>query len=144
MKKTIITIVGLIIIIIIGFYIYAIIMAKASQKMPEIETPKELRKLEFEIQEETHSGVGTFFNSIPKYEMESCNAILYLHVHLENDSLTQSKKIMNNYIISISERVNKEIIDKKCMDSLIVITKYYDRDKKRVENRFSFPISKIK
>jgi hypothetical protein len=145
MRKIIILVLSFLAIILIGFYVYTILIAIASQKMPQVEITPELKKLESDIQKETYSGVGTFFEPIPEYEIENCNANFSLHIYLKNDSLTQSKEILDNYINSVSKRVNEKLVDKKCIDSLLIeVSSYYSKEKvdslKIKKYRYSFPI----
>lgn len=133
-------------VIIVGiFFIYGSIMTLGNSRMPIVETSKELKKIEKEIQNETNSGISTFFNPIPKYEIEKCNAKLELNVFVNNDSLSQSKKLMDEYINTVIKRVNEKLKDKKCIDSLIIeVSSYYSKEKedslKSKRYRYSFPI----
>ena len=145
MRKIIILVLSFFAIIIIGYFIYTILIAIASQKLPQVEITTELKKLESDIQKETYSGVGTFFEPIPEYEIEYCNANFFLHLYMKNDSLTQSKEKLDNYINSVSKRVNEKLVDKKCIDSLLIeVSSYYSKEKvdslKIKKYRYSFPI----
>lgn len=134
------------IVIIVGIlFIYGSIMTLGNSKMPIVETSKELKKLENIIAKETKSNDHTFFNPIPKYEIEKCNAKLQLNVFVNNDSLSQSKKTLDEYINSINKRVNEQLVDKKCIDSLIIeVSAYNSREKtdtmKTKHYRYLFPI----
>lgn len=133
-------------VIIVGiFFIYGSIMTLGNSRMPIVETSKELKKIEKEIQNETNSGISTFFNPIPKYEIEKCNAKLELNVFVNNDSLSQSKKSMDEYINTVIKRINEKLKDKKCIDSLIIeVSSYYSKEKedslKSKRYRYSFPV----
>lgn len=145
MKKAFYIIVGLIISVLVGYYIYAFIITIASQRMPIIETPKELNKLEKILQIETNSGISTFFNPIPRHEYDNCEVILELNIYVNNDSISQSKERIDKYIESVSKRVNETIVNKKCIDSLIVeVSSYNSKEKvdtsKSKRYRYSFPI----
>ena len=64
---------------------------------------------------------------------------------MKNDSLTQSKEKLDNYINSVSKRVNEKLVDKKCIDSLLIeVSSYYSKEKvdslKIKKYRYSFPI----
>ena len=67
MRKIIIFVLSFFAIIIIGYFIYTILIAIASQKLPQVEITTELKKLESDIQKETYSGVGTFFVFFSEY-----------------------------------------------------------------------------
>jgi hypothetical protein len=130
-------------IILIGYFMYVILIAIASQKMPVVEMSKELKDLEKIIQKETYSGVGTFFEPIPEYDIENCNAIFHLNIYIKNDSITQSKELLDAYINSVNKRVNEKLIEKKCIDSLIIeVSSYYSQEKidslKSKHYRYSF------
>ena len=143
--KIILVILIPILIVIVVFFIYGSIMSLGNSRMPIVEISKELRELENIIGKETKSNDHTYFNPIPKYEIEKCNAKLPLNVYVNNDSLSQSKKTLDEYINSISKRVNKQLIDKKCIDSLIIeVSAYNSQEKidsmKTKHYRYSFPI----
>lgn len=144
MKKTIITIISIIIIVLIGFYIYAIIMAKASQKMPVVSISKELKELEKKILIETQGG-SVYIYPIPKHELEDCNTSLNIDLSIRNDSISQSKESLDNYINSVRNRVNNKLIDKKCIDSLIIdVSSFHSKETidslKTKHYRYSFLI----
>lgn len=144
MKKIIITIISIITIIVIGFYIYATIIAIASQKMPVVNISKELKELEKKILTETKGG-SVYIYPIPKHELENYNAKLSFSIYINNDSISQSKESLDNYINSVRNRVNNKLIDKKCIDSLIIDVSSF-HSKKNIDNlktkhyRYSFPI----
>jgi hypothetical protein len=145
MKKAFYIIVGLIISVLVGYYIYAFIITIASQRMPIVEIPKELRELEKIFGKETNSNDHTYFNPIPKYEIENCEAKLELKLYLYNDTISQSKERIDKYIESVSKRVNETIVNKKCIDSLIVeVSSYNSKEKvdtsKSKRYRYLFPI----
>ena len=144
MRKIIILVLSFFAIIIIGYFIYVILIAIASQKMPVVAMSKELKELEKIIQKETDGG-SAYFYPIPEYEIEECNAIINIDLSIRNDSLTQSKEKLDNYIKSVSKRVNETIVNKKCIDSLIVeVSSYNSKEKvdtsKSKRYRYSFPI----
>lgn len=143
MKKAFYIIIGLIISVVIGYYIYAFIITIASQSMPIVEIPPELMKLEKSLQKET-KGDARFY-PIPKHEYDNCEVTLELNIYVNNDSISQSKDRIDKYIQSVSKRVNETIVNKKCIDSLIVeVSSYYSKEKvdtsKSKRYRYSFPI----
>lgn len=134
---------SIIAIIIIGFYIYAFIMAKASQRMPEIEI-SDLKNLQDDLQKETNGGNARFY-PIPQHEIESCNAKLNLNLYINNDSISESKESLDNYINSVRSRVNERLVDKNCIDSLIIdVSSFYSKEAvdslKSKHYRYSFPV----
>lgn len=144
MRKTIITIISIIIIVVIGFYIYAIIMAKASQKMPIVSISKELKELEKKILTETKGG-SVYIYPIPKHELENCNTSLNIDLSIRDDSISESKELLDNYINSVRNRVNDRLIDKECIDSLIIdVSSFHSKEVidslKTRYYRYSFPI----
>lgn len=145
MKKTITIILALFVTTAIGYYAYAYIITIGSQRMEVIKVTEELKALEKKIQKETNSNISTFFTPIPKFEIENCQGKLPLNLYVNNDSITQSKKILDNYIFKISERVNKELTNKKCIDSLIIeVSIHHKQEKanslKHKKYRYSFPV----
>lgn len=144
MKKIIITVFSFLAIIVIGYYIYILVIAISSEKMPVVEISKELRDLEKVIQKETNGG-SVYFYPIPEYELEDCNAHLNMDLSVRNDSLTNSKEMIDSYIKSVSKRVIENLEDKKCIDSLIIdVSSYYSKEKtdslKSKHYRYSYPI----
>ena len=144
MKTKIIIALSFSAIILLGYFIYIILIAIASQKMPVVEMSKELKELEKIIQKETDGG-STFFEPIPEYEIENCNAIINIDLSIRNDSLTKSKESLDSYINTVNKRVNDRLIDKKCIDSLIIeVSAHNSQEKidslKSKHYRYSFPI----
>ncbi len=146
MKKAFFIFLGLIITIVIGYYTFALIIAIGSQRMSIIETPTELEELESILQKETNSGISTYFKTIPKHEYKNCAANLELKLYVYNDSLSQSKEKVDQYIQSLSKRVNQKLVNKTCIDSLIIdVTSSFSEEKidslKFKYYRYSFPIN---
>jgi hypothetical protein len=139
-----IIILSLLLLCVVGFFVYATIMTFGNQRMPIVEIPKELKELEKELQIETFDR-GANFDEIPKYEIENCNA--ELGIYINNDSITKSKELLDKYVLSVNKRINDRLINKKCIDSLIIdISSYYSKAKTGVNNlkskhyRYSFPV----
>jgi hypothetical protein len=142
--KIILIVLAQILIIAVGFVIYGSIMTLGNSRMPIIEVPQELKELENILQKETKGG-DAHFNLIPKYEIEKCEANLDLNMYVNNDSITQSKELLDAYINSVNARVNKILKDKECIDSLIIdVSSHYSEEKtdslKSKHYRYSFPI----
>ena len=131
--------------IIVGiFFIYGSIMTLGNSRMPIVESSIELKKLEKEFQIETKGG-DAHFNPIPKYEIEDCLAKLNLNLYINNDSITQSKERLDTYINYVNKRINEQLVDKKCIDSLIIeVSAYNSQEKidtlKTKHYKYSFPI----
>ncbi len=147
MKKKLIIILILLLLIVSVFFIYATIMTYGNQRMPEVEVPVELKKLEKIIESETNGGSAEF-TTIEEYRIKkNCNAELSLYIYMNNDSISKSKEILDKYISKVSERVNQTLINKKCIDSLIIdvssfYTKAKSEDLKSKNYRYTFPIKK--
>lgn len=142
--KIILIVLAPILIVAVGFYIYGSIMTLGNSRMPIIEIPQELKELENILQKETNGG-DAHFNPIPKYEIENCDAKLSLNMYVNNDSITKSKESLDSYIKTVNKRVNKKLVDKKCIDSLIIeVSSYYSKEKldslKSKRYRYSFSI----
>ena len=145
MKKKIILLFGIIIVIMIGYFIYATIITIGSQRLPTVEKSQEIKNLEKIILKETKSGIGTYFTEIPKHKIKTCNATLQLNLVIYNDSISVSQDSVKNYIQTIVNRVNATLTNKNCIDSLIIEGKsYYSKaniDSLKLRNfRYSFPI----
>jgi vacuolar-type H+-ATPase subunit E/Vma4 len=51
-------------------------------------------------------------------------------MYVNNDSITQSKELLDAYINSVNARVNKILKDKECIDSLIIdVSSHYSEEK---------------
>jgi hypothetical protein len=141
--KTLLIVSGLMLIGIIGFFIYGSIMTFGNQRLETVPITKELKKLEKEIQNETKSGDYSFFNGIAKPDVENCNSNFDIRLSIDNDSLTKTNENLIIYIQSVNNRVNKFLTDKKCIDSIIM---HVSIDNKRdvkgvlIEKRYSFPV----
>ena len=144
MKKVIIIILVLISILLLIFLVYAKIMTLGNQWEKVVEVPKELKKLEKEIQSET--GHRDFnFHDILGVEYENCDIKLEAYLKINNDSISKSEKSVEKYINGISKRVNNTLINKKCFNRLIIeVSSYYHKGKIESEvtkqYRYSFPI----
>lgn len=144
-KKTI-KVLGFVILVGIIFFVYANVMTFGNQTMPLAQIPKELKELEHDIQAETFDKDASF-DDIPKHEFQNCKVKLVIHLYISNDSITKSKEQLNSYILSVSKRVNRKLMNKNCMDSLIVdVSSYYSKaeaDKNNLKTkyyRYSFSI----
>jgi hypothetical protein len=107
--------------------------------MPITNPPKELVNLEKVIQKEVQDEAR--FDPIPEYEIENCNANIYIYIYIKNDTINSSEKNLNNYVKTISKRVNNTLQDKKCFKNIIidaVSANANNLDKK--SHRFVFPI----
>ena len=143
--KMVLIISATILIIAVVFFIYGSIMTLGNSRMPIMEVPQELKELEIVMGKETKSNDHTFFNPIPKYEIENCNARLSLNMYVINDSITKSKESLDAYINTVNKRVNEQLVDKKCIDSLLIeVSSYYSKERKESlkskHYRYSFPI----
>jgi len=129
------------------YLIYVIILMALSfghQRMPEADVPEELIELKKEI--ETDSIKITFY-SISQVALEECNAKQEVTLTLSKYSITRSKETIDRYIDSINKAVNERLVDKKCIDSLIIkVSSYYMVKKSNSlqynHYRYSFPVNK--
>lgn len=125
---------------VICFYIYAYIMGRANQRMPESKVPSEFEKFEYKIKKQLRSNNGGF-EPIETFKMDNCNASINLKLYVENDSI--NKNNMNEYLGYISNNVNDLLKNKKCFDSLKIKYSFQnERDSagKLIFHKISYPI----
>ncbi len=121
------------------------VLAFGHSTRPCINVPNELKVLSETFGKETKSADWTFFEVIDKKEYNNCNALLKLHLLVNNDSISKSKESIDNYVNTVNKRVNEKLKDKRCLDSLIIlVTSDYSKAKidslKSKSYRYSFPI----
>lgn len=143
MKKRIFVLLGLLVAMVIGYYIYAFIITVGNQRLETIPISKELKELERQVRVETKSGDYTRFIGYAQYEVDNCNAQFKIKLSIDNDSIIE--KGIDEYVDSVNKRVNEKLINKKCIDSLIIkVSSYYSREKvdslKSKHYRYSFPV----
>ncbi len=142
MKKSVKIIILIIASLILTWYVFGFIMTFGHQREPLISVPHELKILEEEIRKETKDG-GAFFLPITKQSYNACNAKLQLYLFMYNDSIISSKNGVDGYLSQLSEKVNTELKDKKCIDSLIIrlsIKNKVDHKGKLIRKFIAFPI----
>jgi hypothetical protein len=130
--------------IIVAFFLYATIITIGNQRQETVMLPKELNVLESNLKKETHGGSSVFFSEMSENEMSNCNAVLSLNMEINNDSITKTKKNLDNYVNSVNKRVNKIVLNEKCIDSLIIEVRIdLAKNNNNVVNfqryRYSFP-----
>ena len=89
--------------------------------LPEVEVPIELKQLEKIILKETNS-TRTNFYPIPEHEIENCNANIYIYIYIKNDTINASEESLNDYVKTISNRVNKILKEEECFKKLTMET----------------------
>lgn len=120
-------------------------MALGNQRLEAVKLSKELEKLEKIIQIETKSGDYSYFNGYSQPAIEECNAKFDISLFIDNDSIIE--KGVELYVNSVSKRVNEKLINKKCIDSIVIHTSY-DCNKEKTDSlktkycRYSFPVKK--
>ncbi|MGO3183408.1 MAG: hypothetical protein ACTIJ9_11305 [Aequorivita sp.] len=140
MKKIIASIIIVLIALFLGFFIYKIILAKAHERMPQTETPQELKTLEIDVEKE-NSGIDIIFYEITVHELKNCHAKLEVEISIFNDSIAASKSITDSYIQSIKMRILNTIINKKCIDSLLIdASTYHSTEKILKDYQYSYPM----
>lgn len=113
------------------------------QRMPTVKVPEELIQLKKEIENDR---IKITFYNISEIALEECNAKQRVTLRVAEDSITKSKETLDNYINSINKAVNERLINKKCIDSLVIIvSSYYRKEKidslKSKRYTYSFPIN---
>jgi hypothetical protein len=132
-KKIIIISIGIIIVAVTLFFVYANIMGIASKTRTYEKLTPELIKLEKQIQKETHDK-SSRIELIAEDKIEDC----------QDDKFDQTVVLNNNnesinldiYTKDLSEKIKKILPHKECTDSIIIRVYNFKDDKKY---RYSFP-----
>lgn len=122
------------------FYVYAYIMGKSMQRMPEVQVSDELVKFEKQVKKQIRTNNGGF-ETIEKHKIDNCNASINLKLYIENDSINNHN--IEEYLSYININVNDFLVDKKCFDSLKIkysINNARDSKGKLIFHYKSFPI----
>jgi hypothetical protein len=142
-KKTIVIIIIGLILGLIYLYILALGYGGGKSVRP-VEPNEKIINLEKELKTETRYS-GSFIDLPRNYQLDNCSGILKqeISLYLENDSLKQ-EETLKNYVIGVNKRLQKIFpYDKKCYDSVIIQTQYFDNDiDSTINKRFSFPMIK--
>lgn len=110
---------------VIIYFIYALVISVGSQRMQTKEVADELKKLKTDLENDK---IEVIFYEIPEIEFEKCHVKQEMTVRISEDSITQSKKILDRYINSINKMINKKLKSKECIDSLnIEVFSYYSK-----------------
>ena len=125
-----------IIIIFIIWILFGVIMTFGHKSMPVVEVPKELRKLKSEID---NIKTEIIFYEISEFDLKNCNAKQEVTIRTSEDSIVKSKIALDNYILSLRHKINLYLINKNCIDSLI-IKAYVIKSQSDNRYRYSFPI----
>jgi hypothetical protein len=107
---------------------------------PGVEVSSELKQLEKAIQKETNDSRNNFYPLSP-YELERCEASIYIYIYIKNDTINASEENLSNYVKTISNRVNKVLLEKKHYKELRIETS--SNNYKNLKDRmhyFKFPI----
>ncbi|MCM0666457.1 MULTISPECIES: hypothetical protein [Flavobacterium] len=127
MKKIFVIIISVIAVSVIIYFIYGLIISAGSQRMQTIEVAEELKELKKDIENDK---IEVIFYEISKIDLEKCKANQEMTIRISEDSITQSKKILDRYINSINKIINKKLKSKECIDSLnIEVFSYYSRER---------------
>ncbi|WP_310555636.1 hypothetical protein [Flavobacterium sp.] len=121
-------------------YLIIFLLINSCKPNPGVEVPSELKQLEKEIQKETNHSDNNF-DPLSPFELERCEANLYIYVYIFNDTINASEENLNNYVKTISKRVNKVLIEKECLKKLIIKTSSEnDKHLKNYNHHFEFTI----
>lgn len=127
MKKIFVFIISVIAVSVIIYFIYGLIISAGSQRMQTIEVAEELKELKKDIENDK---IEVIFYDISKIDLEKCKANQEMTIRISEDSITQSKKILDRYINSINKIINKKLKSKECIDNLnIEVFSYYSRER---------------
>ena len=146
-RKNLIIIGGILLFVLACIFIGFLILAYGyggGKAVRPVEKTKELVDLKNEIQKEVES--QSVVIATPKnVELNYCSGEIteYINIYIDNDSL-KSIISQKKYVISVNERLQKIFpYDKKCYDSVVIQTQYFDaKIDSTINNRFSFPMIK--
>lgn len=125
---------------ILPFVLSLFLLFFSCRPQPSVEIPEELKHLEKEIQKETNDSENNF-RPILEHEMENCEVNLHIYIYIKNDTINACEENLSNYVKTISNRVNKVLIEKECLKKLIIKTSSEnDKNLKNYNHRFEFTI----
>ncbi|WP_264551494.1 hypothetical protein [Flavobacterium sp. N2038] len=142
MRKILIIIISVITVSVAIYFVYGLVISVGSQRMKTKEVAEELKELKKDLENDK---IEVIFYEIPEIDFEKCKAKQEMTIRISEDSITQSKKILDIYINSINKTINKKLKSKECIDSLnIEVFSYYSKEavdslKSRHYN-YSFPV----
>lgn len=149
MKKKTLIIVGILLFILmcicIGFLILGYGYGGGRAVRP-VEPNQFVINLEEEIKKEVKSS-GTVIDTPRNYELDNCDKYGFLQqdvsIYIDNDSL-KNELALKTYIINVNKRLQNIFpYKKKCYDSVVIQTQYFDKKiDSTINNRFSFPMIK--
>jgi len=140
MKKILKYIFITILILFISWILFGSIMTYGHKSMLEVDVPIELKKLEKKFKEESNGG-DAYFRPIQKHEIDECHFNIDFFITINDDSISKSKIKLDNYINSVNKRINEQLKNKICMDSLIIsVSASKVTFSKSGQFRYSFPI----
>ncbi len=143
MKKSIKTIIFIIVSVILACYVFGFVMTFGHQREPQINMPPELGELEAQLHKETGSGISTFFKPITSAEIKNCQAKQKLYLFIANDSIKSSDFGIEGYLANVAQRANEILRNQECIDSLVIYLSVNDHGKEGViEKRLSVPVLK--
>lgn len=126
MRKIFIIIISVITVSVLIYFVYGLIISAGSQRMKTKEVAEELKELKKDLENDK---IEVIFYEIPEIDLENCKAKQEMSIRISEDSITQSKKILDIYINSINKRINKKLKSKECIDSLnIEVFSYYSKE----------------
>lgn len=111
-----------------------------------VEPNENIIELEKKIKREVKSDIA-YIETPRNYELENCNKHGFQQqevlIYIDNDSLKQDK-VLELYVASVNKKLQKIFpYDKKCYDSIIIQTQYFDTKlDSTINKRFSFPMIK--
>jgi hypothetical protein len=149
MKRKTLIIVGIILSILICIYTGFLILAYGyggGKSIRPVKPNLDLISLEKEIKAEVNSD-RVSIDTPRNYEIDNCDKYGFqkqdILIYINNDSL-KNNMVIENYVINVNRRLQKIFpYDKKCYDSVIIETRYFDNNiDSTIDKRFSFPMLK--
>lgn len=148
-KKTIIIIGGILLFVLLCIFVGFLILAYGyggGKAVRPVEQNANIIRLEKEIKNEVKSQVADI-DTPRNYELDNCDKHGYqqqdILIYIDTDSL-KNEIVLKNYAISVNKRLQKIFpYNKKCYDSVIIQTQYFDKKSdSTINKRFSFPMIK--
>lgn len=150
MKRKILKVIGIVILItLLCTFIGLVILAYGyggGKAVRPAKPNQHIIDLENKIKTEVKSDIANI-ETPRNYELENCNKHGFQQqevlIYIDNNSL-KNEKSLETYILNVNQRLQKIFpYDKKCYDSVIIQTQYFDTElDSTINKRFSFPMIK--
>lgn len=108
--------------IILAFYIYAFVIGKSMQRMPEENLTESVLRFEKELRKETKFS-DTNIEKTPIHELEKCSKTKinqYINIYNNNDSIGNTEKEYQKYSDNTYKKFYTLMMNKDCTNKVII------------------------